>query len=145
MARWLAPIGGLKWPPTLISSADKHGLNRTAGAGVCRKGGIADIEKEGWLPGWITGDFVKLGGARSRFTQGPLMVHHFHSPVTGARSKAAGSAESTRSRSSKRKSSRLGPGLLFVCHVAAIIVMSLRVDHSSGKGPIQNVKLWACS
>lgn len=79
---------GLKWP--LPCSSDKHSLNSTAGPGVRWKHGIAHIENEGWLPGGITGDFVKQGCARSRFAQRPLMVHHFRGLVTGARSKAAG-------------------------------------------------------
>ena len=57
---------------------------------------MAHIENERWLPSGINGDFVELGGTGGRSAQRPLMVHHFHGLVTGARGKSVGSREEMR-------------------------------------------------
>ena len=54
---------------------------------------MAHIENERWLPSGINGDLVEQSGTGGRSAQRPLMVHHFHGLVTGARGEAAGGCE----------------------------------------------------
>src|SRR5262249_4755282 len=74
-------------------SSDDYSLNRAARAGMSRQLRIADIENKSRLPCGVCGDFVEQRGARGRSAQRPLMVHHFHGLVTGARGKSVGSRE----------------------------------------------------
>src|SRR5260370_30978436 len=77
-------------------SSDDYSLNWTAVAYMGRKLRIAHIENKSRLPSGICGDFVEQRGARGRSAQRPLMVHHFHGLVTGARGKSVGSREEMR-------------------------------------------------
>src|SRR5580704_3457668 len=77
-------------------TSDEHSLNRTARTGVGQQLWIAHIENKSRLPSGICGDLVEQRGARGRPAQGPLMVHHFHGLVAGARGKSVGSREEMR-------------------------------------------------